>query len=250
MAQSWRNLLFAHWPLPAAELRRVLPAPLPLDTYDGQAFLGIVPFQLRGLHLRWLPPLPGFSDFPELNVRTYVTIDGKPGVYFFSLDAANPLAVQLARCAHLSYFRARMRAVEMGGSIEYRSVRTHCGAGDAQLMMRYRPIGAVQPAAAGSLAAWLTERYCLYVVSPRQRVYRQDIHHGPWPLQAAEAEFSVNTMSAPLGITLPDAPPLLHFARRQDMVAFWPERVAQRGAADSERRQSDPAKARKEQGHG
>lgn len=197
MAQPWRNLWFAHGPLPAAELRRVPPGVLPLDTDEGQAFIGVLPFQLRGLHLRWLPLLPGLSDFPELNVRTYVTIEGKPGVYFSSLDAASSIAVRLSFCAHLLYFKAKVRAVEVSDWIEYRSVRSHCFARNAQLI-----------------------RYCLYMVSPQQRIYRQEIHHGPWPL--------------------------LPFARRQDMVAFGSERIA----LQAEIEKSSESSARKEYRHG
>src|SRR5215213_585770 len=109
MAQTWTHLLFAHWPLPPEAVRPLIPAGLPLDTFDGQAWVGIVPFQVVGLRARWLPPIPGTANFPELNVRTYITRDDKPGVWFFSLDAANRLAVEAARASyHLPYFKADM----------------------------------------------------------------------------------------------------------------------------------------------
>ncbi len=97
LAMQWQALLFMHWPLPAAVLRPLIPPGLTLDTFDGWAWLGVVPFTMAGVHARFLPPLPGTTTFPELNVRTYVTTEGKAGVYFFSLDAANPLAVRAAR---------------------------------------------------------------------------------------------------------------------------------------------------------
>lgn len=226
LAMSWRDLLFAHWSMSPDALRRSLPAGLPLDTWEGRAFLGVVPFCVRGARPRLLPPLPGLSSFLELNVRTYVTIDGKPGVYFFSLDASSPIAVRMARhLMHLQYRDARMHARDDGGWIEYQSARTDRKArGDARLQARYRPIGGVQLAPAGSLTAWLTERYCMYMVDKEDRVYRGEIHHAPWPLQPAEAAFSVNTMAAPLGHVL-CGPPLLHFVRRHDMVGWGPERV-------------------------
>jgi uncharacterized protein YqjF (DUF2071 family) len=225
MAQSWHDLLFAHWAIPAETLRPTLPTALTLDTFEDRAWLGIVPFRMSGVRLRWLPPLPGASAFPELNVRTYVVQDGKPGVYFFSLDAASPLAVAAARAwFHLPYFRARMSCVAEDGGIRYASVRTHRGAPAAELRARYRPLTIAESAAPGTLAHWLTERYCLYSVDGRGRVWRGDIHHAPWPLQRAEAEFESNRMTRLLGLTLSGAP-LLHFARRLDVVAWPPQRV-------------------------
>jgi uncharacterized protein YqjF (DUF2071 family) len=224
LAQSWHGLLFAHWPVPAGRLRAVVPAPLPLDTYEGQAWIGVVPFCLRDLRLRGLPPLPGLAAFPEINVRTYVTLGGKPGVYYFSLDAGNPLAVAAARRLRLRYFYARMRVRRRGDLVDYASRRVSWRARPAEFRARYRPVGDVAPAAPGTLAWWLTERYCLYTVH-RGRVQRLEIHHPPWPLQAAAAELAVNTMTGPAGIALPAAPPLVHYAHRQDTVAWWPEPV-------------------------
>jgi uncharacterized protein YqjF (DUF2071 family) len=226
MVQSWHDLLFAHWPVPAEALRPKLPAALTLDTFEGRAFVGVVPFRMSGVRLRWLPPLPGASAFPELNVRTYVIHEERPGVYFFSLDAASGLAVAVARTwFHLPYFRARMSCAAQDGGIRYASARTHRGAPAAALRARYRPLGDAAPAAPGTLAQWLTERYCLYSVDGRGRAWRGEIHHAPWPLQPAEAEFESNRMAEPLGLTLSGAP-LLHFARRLDVVAWPPQRVA------------------------
>src|SRR5262249_28296954 len=128
MCQSWRELLFAHWPVDARALRALIPAPLTLDTFEGEAWVGIVPFQMREVCPRGVPALPLFSESPELNVRTYVTIQGVPGVYFFSLDAANPLFVATARTFFsLPYFRASMSVTRRGDTIEYRSQRGHAG---------------------------------------------------------------------------------------------------------------------------
>lgn len=224
MAQTWHDLLFAHWPVPKVSLEGLIPPPLTLDTFDGRAWVGVVPFHMTGVRLRGLPPLPGVSAFAEINLRTYVTLGGKPGVFFFSLDAANALAVAAARRWYrLPYFRARISAVTDHGRTRYRSLRTHRHAPPAAFIAEYAPIGDVVPAQRGTLERWLTERYCLYAFDRRQRVYRGEIHHAPWPLQPAEAEIERNTMARPHKIALPGAAPLLHFSRRLD-VRIWPLR--------------------------
>jgi len=226
MAQSWHDLLFAHWAVDAAMLRPYIPEQLEIDTFDGKAWLGVVPFSMTGVRLRWTPPLPWLSAFPELNVRTYVTAQDKPGVWFFSLDAANALAVAAARLTfHLPYFRARMKCREVGGWIEYQSHRSHQGAPKVEFEGRYRGAGEFFQAHPGTLAHFLTERYCLYSAS-KGRVYRGEIHHPPWLLQVAEANFTQNSMAEAVDLRLPAELPLLHFARRQDMVAWAPQRIA------------------------
>jgi hypothetical protein len=223
MAQSWHDLLFAHWPVSVAQLRSLVPGALPLDSFDGRAWIGVVPFRMTGVRLRATPPLPWISAFPELNIRTYVTAGGKPGVFFFSLDAGNPLVVAVARrWYHLPYYRARMKAAQEGEAIRYESRRTHRGAPEAELRARYGPTGPVDRAVPGTLPHWLTERYCLCVLDRGGGVWRGDIHHDTWPLQPAEAQIEANSMTAPLGLVL-EGPPLLHFARRLD-VRFWPLR--------------------------
>ena len=223
MAQTWHDLLFAHWPVEAAPLRPLLPAPLQIDTFEARAWLAVVPFRMTGVRLRGTPSLPWLSAFPELNVRTYVTSGGKPGVWFFSLDAANPLAVAIARgWFHLPYFRARMSGTEHEGWIHYASERTHRQTPAASLECRYRPVGDVFSPRPGTLEHFLTERYCLYTTDARGQFIRGEIHHPPWPLQPAEAEFARNSMTQLLGIEL-TTHPLLHFSRRQD-VLVWPPR--------------------------
>ena len=228
MRQTWEALLFAHWPLAPETLASLLPGALPsgaLDTFEGRAWVGIVPFQMRGVRPRGLPAVPWLSAFPELNVRTYVTLGGRPGVYFFSLDAANPVAVALARrLFSLPYFIAAMRCVRDSDTIAYRSRTRHSGK-PAVFEARYRPAGPVFTARPGTLEYFLTERYCLYAVSPPRRVYRGEIQHGPWPLQLAGAEIAVNTLASSHGITLPDTPPLLHYAAHQEVLVWPPSRV-------------------------
>ena len=225
MMQSWQNLLFIHFPLPPETLRSLLPPQIELDTFDGQAWIGIVPFRATHTGPRWLPPPPLISSFPEINVRTYVTWQGIPGVYFFSLDASNLLAVLGARLFfHLPYFKARMDIQQQQGMFHYQSQRqvaSWSSAGSAVYEGLYRPNSPVFFAQQGTLEYWLVERYCLYTVSKKNRLYRVDIHHAPWPLQLAEQISKRNTMVTAQSIDLPDQPPLLHFSEWQD-VLFWP----------------------------
>jgi uncharacterized protein YqjF (DUF2071 family) len=216
VGQTLEELLFAHWRVDADELRRLLPDAVRLQTHDGAAWLGMTPFRVSALRLRGTLPLPRASSFLELNVRTYVTAGGKPGIWFFSLDASSRLAVEAARRVYkLPYFQARIRAEPQGEWLEYETAR----AGHV-FSARYRPSGEVFHAAPGSLEEFLAERYCLYTVDGRGRLYRAEIHHLPWPLQPADAAIELNTM-APEGLELPDEGPLLHFTRLQDVVV-WP----------------------------
>jgi uncharacterized protein len=220
MGQTWEALLFAHWRVRVDAVRELVPPGLVVDTFDGTAWLGITPFRVDALRLRGLPPAPGVSRFLELNVRTYVTRDRKPGIWFFSLDAASRLAVEAARRAYrLPYHHARMRADRRGDRIQYESTRIGGPPRPYVFSGRYGPSGAVAPAVPGSLEHFLAERYCLYAVHDG-RIHRADIHHPPWPLQPAEGAIELNTMP-PDGVRLPDEPPLLHFAAVQDVV-IWP----------------------------
>lgn len=230
MAQSWHDLLFAHWPVPASALAPLLPAGLQPECFQGRAWLGIVPFRMSGVRLRGMPALPWLSAFPELNVRSYVTRPDRagvprPGVWFFSLDAARWLAVAAARrWFGLPYFHAAMRCAAEGETIAYRSRRAGAaGAAEAEFIGRYGPVGAVRHAQAGSLEHFLTERYCLYALDRRGRLCRAAVRHEPWPLQPAQAQIERNTMATPLGLRLPPVAPLLHFARRLDVVVCSPQ---------------------------
>jgi uncharacterized protein len=221
MTQTWHDLLFAHWPLPPQVLRSLVPAQLPLDAYEGQCWLAVTPFHMSDVCLRGLPAIPGFSSLPELNVRTYVKVDNKPGVYFFSLDAGTLSAVFAARSFYrLPYYYARMKVDVRPDEVRYHSLRRVPA--NAEFRGHYRPAAPVQLRPRGSLEHWLTERYCLYTTTGRS-TFRAEIHHVPWPLQDAEAEIEVNTMAGAAGINLPDVPPLLHFSRKLD-VLVWPLR--------------------------
>lgn len=232
LAMRWHDLLFAHWSLPPKVLAATLPAGLELDTRSGRGWLGVVPFRMSGVRLRGLPPLPGSGAFPELNLRTYVVADGKPGVWFYSLEAASRLAVWTARhWFHLPYVHARMSAraepaAEAGGEPGVRYASRRSSDGGAELACRYAPAGPVFHASPGSLEHWLTERYCLYAAAADGRLLRGEIHHLPWPLQPARASFEANQLAPANGLELPDEAPHLLFARRLDVVAFAPRPVA------------------------
>ncbi len=217
MGQTWDDLLFAHWSVPEEALREHVPRGLELDRHAGRTWLGITPFRVTGLRLRGTLPLPRVSSFLELNVRTYVTRDGKPGIWFFSLDASSRLAVDAARLTYrLPYFRARIDAERRGEWIDYSCSRA--GRSGRVFSARYRPSGQVFEAEAGSIESFITDRYCLYTTDLAGALYSAEIHHEPWPLQPAEAEIELNTIAP---VALPDEQPLLHFSARQDVV-LWP----------------------------
>lgn len=226
MRQSWQKLLFAHWALPVEAVRPLIPEPLELETFDGMAWIGVVPFLMN--HVRWriTPPIPTTHRFPELNVRTYVRFQEKSGVWFFSLDARSQLAVRTARrLFHLPYYDADMFLTHHHKDwLMYDSRRTHRGAKSADFVARYRPTSAVYYSEPDTLEEWLTERYCLYAVDPLGMVYRGEIHHEKWRLQKAEAEISVNSMLSASRLRLPDEAPLLHYVENIDVVAWYPVR--------------------------
>ena len=231
LGMTWLDLAFLHWRVPAAALERFIPAGLTLQTFDGSAWLGVVPFRMARTRARGIPPVPGTSDFLELNVRTYVTHGKRPGVWFFSLDCQNPLAVRGARTAfYLPYMDARMSetraaASEISAATESRSLRTHAGEPPARFQARYSGDGQAFQTQPGSLEHWLTERYCLYSADRQGRVYRGEIRHAPWTLRTAKVDLLENTMAAPLGLTLSATPDLAHVAAPLEVTAWLLTRV-------------------------
>jgi uncharacterized protein YqjF (DUF2071 family) len=230
MSQRWCDLLFAHWPVPVETLRPLIPERLEIETFDGTAWLGAVPFRMEAVRPRWLPALPWLSSFPELNLRTYVRLDDRPGVFFFSLDATNPIAVETARRFFvLPYFRARIACEPEGDALAYSSTRAHAGAPSARFEGRYGPTGDVFSAAPGTLDHFLTERYCLYaspasVGGSSEALYRGEVDHAPWPLQPAAATITVNSLLDFVGLdSVASRTPRLLFARRL-AVRVWPPR--------------------------
>jgi uncharacterized protein YqjF (DUF2071 family) len=225
MTQSWHDLLFAHWRVDPARLAARIPKPLELDLYGGEAWIAVVPFRMEHVSPRGVPSLPWLSAFPEVNVRTYVRIGDRPGVFFFSLDATNPVAVRVARTVfHLPYFKASIALHPDGAGVaRYESHRTDAPAAD--LITAYQPTGPVFHAAEGTLEYFLTERYCLYAVDRRGGAHICEIHHPRWPLQLATARFEVNTLLQGIVDVDPLTPALLHFSKRQDTVNWRPARV-------------------------
>jgi uncharacterized protein len=224
--QTWRDLLFAHWPIPSRALRPLVPPPLEVQEFDGTSWVGLVPFRMDGVMWRPLPDLPWVSAFPEMNLRLYVEHGGKPGVWFVSLDAANPLAVWAARrFFHLPYFRATMSLREEAGKIHYRSTRA-TAARPVVLGATYWPTSDVYEARRGTLEHFLTERYCLYARAPDGAILRTEVHHLPWPLQRAAAELHENTVAAHQDVNVGGPAAFLHFSRRLDVVVYPPERAA------------------------
>ena len=227
MRQSWHELLFIHWPLMPEQIRAKVPEPLEIDMYGTETWIGIVPFRMSHVRPHLLPSFPPLSNFPELNVRVYVTYQGRPGVYFFSLEAGNPIAVQIARTAfHLPYMNAQMECKQDQSEIHYYSRRTHKGEPPAEFAARYQPIAPIEYAETGSLASWFTERYCLYATAGTH-LYRAEIHHVQWPLQKATLEITTNTMATAHGIQLPATQPQLHYSERQDVLVWPPHRLHQ-----------------------
>lgn len=238
--QRWADLLFAHWRVPVESLRPRIPARLEIDTFDGEAWVAAVPFRMVNVRPRWVPPIPGLSTFPELNLRTYVRLGDRPGVFFFSLDASSRVAVRLARrFFHLPYLDARIAWERRGDGIVYRSERVQpegAGAPPARFAAEYAPAGEVFHAAPGTLEHFLTERYCLYASpgslggSPdalhRAPLYRAEVHHAPWPLRPAEAEVDAASLLEGAGFgSVAEAAPHLLFARRIDVRVWRPRRV-------------------------
>jgi uncharacterized protein len=218
MGQTWDDLLFVHYRVPAEQLRSLVPDELEVQEHSGSGWLGVTPFVVTGLRARGLLPLPFASSFRELNVRTYVTRDDKPGIWFFSLDASSQLAVAAARRLYrLPYFLADISVRRRGAEILY-----DCSRDDGKAFSAaYRPNGEDFAGEPGSLEHFLTERYCLYAQHEAQ-LYRAEIHHRPWPLQTATARIDLNTMP-PFQVS--DGDPLVHFSARQDVV-IWPLETA------------------------
>ena len=223
--QSWCDLLFAHWPVSVKKLRPLVPEPLKIQEYDGTSWVGIVPFRMEGVMLRPLPDLPWISAFPELNLRLYVEYEDKPGVWFLSLDATNPLAVWAAqKFFHLPYHTADIHINKTERQFHYHSQRKDSET-PVEFKAVYEPDSDTYQAEDGSLEKWLTERYCLYAQSPKGKLYMAEVHHLPWPLQKAKADIQKNSLLKPWDIDLPDTSPLLHFAPRVDVIIWSPEKL-------------------------
>ncbi|MDF1524365.1 MAG: DUF2071 domain-containing protein [Trueperaceae bacterium] len=221
--QSWRELLFVHWPVPAAALQPLVPRGLAVQEFEGTSWVGVVPFRMTGVMRRPFPDLPGISAFPELNVRIYVEAEGKPGVWFLSLDAANPLAVRAARrFLHLPYHDADIAFERTGDDLTFASQRR--GAPE-RFQATYGPTGPDEEAETGTLEHWLTERYCLYAQAPDGRLLRNEAHHAPWPLRPAYANLEPTTLLAGFGIEPGPGRPHVRYADGVNVVVWDAEVV-------------------------
>ena len=222
MYQTWAKLLFVHWPVAAELLQPLIASGLRLDTFEGQAWVSVSPFTMWGIRPIFFPPLPVLSQSHELNVRTYVHVGGVPGVWFFSLDASNALAVFGARLSlGLPYFRARMRLQEHQADIHFTSTRMHPGASAAQFegtWSRGEPLPSPPP---DTLDFFLVERYCLYTTR-RGQLYRVRIFHRPWPLCRVERLSFTSTMLESQGLPAATEDPLLHAQGESLRVGIWP----------------------------
>jgi uncharacterized protein YqjF (DUF2071 family) len=224
LRQEWSDLLFMHWPVPVALLQPHLPPRLRIDTYDGMAWLAVVPFRMSKVRTRISPPVPGASEFLELNVRTYVHLDGVPGVWFFSLDATNALAVWVARTLfNLPYLRATMHMESPTPHLrQFSAERTHAGARPASLRVTWSEGPPLPPTEPGSLAFFLTERYCLYASNKAQtKLYRGRVAHTPWPLRSAQVLHYESSLIESHDLPTPTGKPVLH-AGGPVSVELWP----------------------------
>ena len=227
MHQNWHHLLFLHWEVPYAELRKFVPSRLTVDTFEGKAYIGLVPFTLTGVRPVGTPPLPWISTFHEINVRTYVHLNGKdPGVWFFSLDASSSIAVAAARAAYkLAYFNAEIEfaaSKEALPVIDFRSHRNDTrGPSPAHAHIRYQPIeGPATAAAPGTLEHFLVERYILYSQDEAQRLYRARVHHQPYPVQRAEVLELDETLIWAAGVKRHDGVGIRHYAREVNVKVY------------------------------
>jgi uncharacterized protein YqjF (DUF2071 family) len=220
MHQSWGKLLFMHWPIAEDQVRTLIPAELEIDTFDGHAWIAVVPFTMWDTRALppYVPAVPGLSAMHELNVRTYVRHNGEPGVWFFSLDCNSRAAVWGARISyHLPYYNADIELVQQGETIDYWLQRRDKPA--AEFHGRWtigEPLPVTHP---DSLEFFLTERYCLYS-KHSEDLYQARIHHQPWPLRRASLASFKSTMIEAQGLQAPAGDPLLHYAE-EISVDIW-----------------------------
>jgi hypothetical protein len=226
ISQRWSNLLFAHWPVPASSLAPLMPEGLQVDTFQGSAWLGIMPFRMDQIKFRGLPSIPGARSFPDLSLRTYVREErtGTQGVFCLSLDASNLLAVAAGRAFYrLPYHWAEMHmAQRTEREFSFFSRRRFAGR-PVVFKARYRGLGPSRKLAEnrpGTLESFLIERYCLFSTNRDGQPIRATLHHSSWPLEEAQADIEQNNLAEVLGLQLPDQEPVLHYSR-QLAVYVW-----------------------------
>lgn len=219
IAMGWRHLLFANWPVDPDIVAARLPDALAVDTYDGRAWLSVVPYLNVDVRPRGVPAGLGF-DLPELNLRTYVSRSDEPGIYFFSLDAEGMLGVVGARLFHrLPYYYADVSMGESGRKIAFSSRRRHPGASPASFVATYEPIGDAFVPGRDSLAAFLTERYRYYTTARDDTLRYADIAHDPWSLREVTVDFETNTLFEANGFDVPSASPICYYGDGVDITS-------------------------------
>jgi uncharacterized protein len=222
MYQHWGQLLFLHWPLSAESLRPLIPDPLVIDTFDGTAWIGITPFTMWGVRPAFLAPIPVLSESHEVNVRTYVHLNGVPGIWFFSLDVSNSVAALGARLTfHLPYFHARMSLEWRNRTLRFASKRNLPHSAPAGFEAVWTVGDRLPPSEPSSLRFFLTERYVLYSAR-RDALYRARIFHHPWPLHEADLLSCRSTMLESQGLPSTGDAPLLHQQGEPLKVRVWP----------------------------
>ena len=223
--QRWADLLFVHWRIPPGALRPFIPERLAIDTFDGDAWVSLTPFTVEGARLRGLPHLPGLTRFHETNLRTYVRLGDVAGIWFFSLEAASPLAVLGARMLRLPYFVARMERGTEAGVELYSSRRLFSSRRPATLAVRWHGVGDLRPAAAGTLEHFLVERYALYAPGLGGGLTRIQVRHPSWGLRAVERLELVETLTRAAGLPELGAPALAQCTPGVEVEVLAPERV-------------------------
>ena len=225
MTQKWEHVLFMHWPVPEDALRKYIPQKLEIDTFNGEAWIGILAFKVSDIRMRGLPRIPFYNTLLEVNVRTYVKYKGVGGAYFFSLDA-NKLAVVLgARILTLPYNNAKIRMKKKKDQINYYSKRKGISTDPQTFHGSYWPVETnFSPAEQGTLTHWLAERYRLWTTRG-DSLYQGDIHHRKWNLSPAAAEMQTQTLIDFLPEKHLDKAPLLHYSPAQRAL-IWPIRKA------------------------
>ncbi|MBA2175100.1 DUF2071 domain-containing protein [Halobacillus locisalis] len=220
MHQTWEELVFMHWPVSVDLLRPHIPETFEIDTYDGTAWIAIVPFRMNDIRFRGMPSVPLGNQLLELNVRTYVSYNGEPGVYFVTLDANHPLGIFLARTVFgLPYVHANMRMDQTDEIFHFTSRRTHSGYAPAHFHASFKTISPPVPSQPGSLLYWLTERYALWVIRGSS-IYKGPIYHRNWSLQKAESEVYINQLTDFLPASVFESKPMTYYSKSLDTYIF------------------------------
>jgi len=224
MEQVWEDLLFLHWPIEEALIRPLIPEGLEIDTFEDKAWIGITPFRLTGLRLMSLPPIPGFSEFNEINVRTYVLHEGKPGIWFFSLDASKVIPAMGARVFFgLPYYSAEIEFLK--AEREFRFAMRRNLATDTHFRGQWSQGVRLRAPDTDSLAFFLIERYALFAQAAGG-LNMTRIYHHPWILEEVTKVSYESTLISSLGLPEPKSEPLAHFSSSPLTVQVWaPEMV-------------------------